>query len=113
MKLTLWQRLNATLVGLILLLMAGFLFELWVKDSFWSADKRREQLSALRDHIYMDLMRMSDATRGMLLDGRNDFDRRRLENAETDLTGSFDKFQSTFTNLTELLDSMNQHQNFV
>src|SRR3989442_6211425 len=62
----------------------------------------------------MDLMRMSDASRGMLLDGRNDFDRRKLENAETDLAASFDKFQSsTFTNRTELLDSMKQLQNFV
>src|SRR6266446_591161 len=113
MKLTLWQRLNATLIGLILLLMAGFLFELWVLGSTTSAESRREQLGGLRDHIYMDLMRMSDAIRGMLLDARNDLDRRRLENAQTDLAASFDKFQSTFTNRTELLDSMKQLQNFV
>src|SRR5438034_188756 len=113
MKLTLWQRLNATLIGLILLLMAGFLFELWVVGSNTSADTRRELLGGLRDHIYMDLMRMSDATRGILLDARNDLDRRRVESAQTDLAASFAKFQSTFTNRAELLDSMRQLQNFV
>ena len=103
----------ASLVFQVLLLMAGFLFELWVVGSNTSADTRRELLGGLRDHIYMDLMRMSDATRGMLLDAKNDLDRRRLETAQTDLAASFAKFQSTFTNRAELLDSMRQLQNFV
>src|SRR5438552_7651174 len=98
MKLTLWQRLNATLVGLILLLMAGFLLELWVKGTNWSTEKRREQLSELQDHIYMDLMKMSDSTRAVLMDTGNELERRRRESAETDLNGTFDKFQSSFEN---------------
>src|SRR5437764_10559031 len=113
MKLTLWQRLNATLIGLILLLMGGFLLELWVKGSNWSAAARREQLGGLRDHIYMDLVRMSDATRGLLLDPQNEIDRRRRESTETDLSASFDKFQTSFEDHPELIAPLRKLRKFV
>src|SRR5204863_10201960 len=105
MKLTLWQRLNATLIGLILLLMAGFLLELWVKESYWTAANRGEQLSGSKDRLYMDMMQMSDALRGVLLDPKNDFEKRRRDNAKADLAATFDKMQTLFSDRPGLMTS--------
>ncbi len=113
MKLTLWQRLNATLVGLILLLMAGFLLELWAKESNWAAATRREQLSGTKDHINLDMMRMSDAMRGALLDPKNDIEKRRRDSAEADLTACFERMQSTTADRPELLGAIRKLRDFV
>src|SRR5215471_8128355 len=113
MKLTLWQRLNATLVGLILLLMAGFLLELWAKETNWAAAHRREQLSGTKDRINMDLMRMSDAMRGMLLDPKNDIEKRRRDNAEADLAACLDRIQTVSAGQAELLGAIKKLRDFV
>src|SRR5438046_160447 len=113
MKLTLWQRLNATLIGLILLLMAGFLLELWVKESYWTAANRGEQLSGSKDRLYMDMMQLSDAMRGVLLDAKNDFEKRRRDSAKTDLGGTFDKIQGAFSDRPRLMGSLKKLRDFV
>ena len=113
MKLTLWQRLNATLIGLILLLMAGFVLELWVKEINWRAANRREMLSGLRDRLLMDTMRMSDALRGMLLEPKSENEKRWRDNAEADLAATFDKMQGAFSDRPELMDSLKKLRDFV
>src|SRR5439155_24885878 len=99
--------------GLILLLMAGFLLELWVKESNWAAANRREQLSGSKDRLYMDMMRMSDAMRGMLLDPKNDIEKRRRDNAEADLAATFDKIQTSFSDRPRLMASLKKLRDFV
>src|SRR5262245_38170680 len=113
MKLTLWQRLNAALVGVGLLLMAGFLLELWAKGKNWEAVTRREQLGGTRDRINMDMMRMSDAMRGRLLEPSNELEKRRGEAAESDLKLCFERLQRIAGDRPELMGAVKKVRDVV
>ena len=81
---TIWQRLNTALALLILLLMVGFGLYVWQEKVGWASIQRTEQLAAAKDRIYFDLIRMSDGLRGLLLDPKNDLEKKRRHEAETD-----------------------------
>ncbi|HXU77973.1 MAG TPA: methyl-accepting chemotaxis protein [Methylomirabilota bacterium] len=110
-NMTIWQRLNTALFVLILLLMAGAAMALWIEHAAARADKRSDELESKKERIHFDVIQMSDAVRGLLLDPRDEIERKRREVAESDLLNSID-FQSNFGEVRELLRAVKNIQDF-
>src|SRR5437762_1706438 len=102
-NMTILQRLNAALLLLILLLVAGVGLALWVERTGSSAIQRTDQLSDARDRINSDVIALNEAVRGMLLDPKNDPEKSRRQEAETRLKANLDEIQKDFASYPELM----------
>jgi methyl-accepting chemotaxis protein WspA len=112
-KLAIWQRLNAALLLLILLLLASVGLALWVAETRLAATQRSEQLSVARDRIRYDVVAISDTVRGLLLDPKNEAEKRQKREAEEDLAVSLNAIPSVYTNHFVLMTMVNNLRDFV
>lgn len=112
-EMTIWERLNTALVLLIVLLLSGVGMALWVEKSRSHAVQRGLELTAAKDRIYFNVVLMSDAVRGLLLDPKNELERRRRIAAERELTTRMDYIRNNFTRYPELVTTVQALRDFV
>ena len=103
---TIWQRLNAAFWLLILLLLAGVGLSLWVASARSDGVHRSDQLSAAKDRIAYDVVLISDTVRGLLLDPRNEPEKRRKHEAEADLASRLTFIQREYSQYPDLMHSV-------
>src|SRR5215203_2172881 len=109
---TIWQRLNMALAVLILLLMAGVCLALWVERTGSSAVHRSDELDLRRNLIQFDLILMSDALRGMLVDPTDEVENKRRDDAVRDLTGNLDFIRTAYAEEPELFRAVKSLRDF-
>lgn len=112
-KMTIWQRLNTAQILLIALLLAGVGLALWVEEARSGATQRSAQLVNARDRIQNDLVILSDALRGNLLDPKSEAERRRRQDARIDLLGHLDDIQREYTAHPDLTSAVKNLREFV
>jgi methyl-accepting chemotaxis protein WspA len=111
-QMTIWQRLNTALAVLILLLMVGVGLALWVEKTAATAARRSDALNDKKNLIHFDLILMSDALRGMLVDPTSEVETKRREAAVHDLTESLDVIRTTHTDRSDLVRSVRNLRDF-
>jgi methyl-accepting chemotaxis protein WspA len=111
-KTSIWQRLNATLLVLILVLLAGVGLALWVAEARVAATQRTEQLLGTRDRIRYDVLLISDTVRGLLLDPKNDAELKQKAEAEADFATALNSIPPSYTNRVQLMAAVNQLRDF-
>ena len=109
---TIWQRLNTAFWLQIVLLMAGVGLALWVASARSAAAHRSDELSAAKDRIAYDVVFISDTVRGLLLDPKNDAEKRRKGEAERDLADQLKTIQREFSEYPDLLRSVSNLSEF-
>jgi len=112
-KSTIWHRLNTTLLMLILVLLAGVALALWVAEARVAASQRSEQLSAVRDRIRYDVVLVSDTVRGLILDPKNEAERKQKRDAEDDLAATLGSIPATYSSCLPLMMMVNNLRQFV
>ena len=111
--LSIWQRLNTAFWLLIVLLMASVGLALWVASARSAAAHHSDELSAAKDRIAYDVVFISDTVRGLLLDPRNDAEKRRKHDAEMDLDAQLKFIQSEFSDYPDLMRSVSNLSEFI
>jgi methyl-accepting chemotaxis protein WspA len=112
-KRPIWQRLNTALLLLILLLLASVGLAIWVADARLRNVQRSEQLSVLKGRIRYDVVLISDAVRGLMMDPKNEAEQKQKREAEEDLKASLDSIPSAFTNQFALMTTVRNLRDFV
>ncbi len=112
-KQPLWQHLNTALLLLILLLLASVGLAIWVADARLRSAQRSEQLSVLNGRIPYDVVLISDAVRGLMLDPKNEAEQRQKREAEEDLKASLNAVPPAFTNQLALMTTVRNLRDFV
>ena len=109
---TIWQRLNTAFWLLIVLLLAGVGLALWVASARSAAACRSGELSAAKDRIAYNVVFISDTVRGLLLDPKNEAEKRRKHDAEMDLALQLKFIQSEFSEYPDLMRSVSNLSEF-
>jgi methyl-accepting chemotaxis protein WspA len=109
---TIWQRLNAAFWVLVLLLLAGIGLAWWVASARSDAVHRSDELSAAKHKIEYDAVFISDTVRGLLLDPKNDPEKRRKAEAEGDLADQLKSIQRQFSEYPDLIHSVSNLNEF-
>jgi methyl-accepting chemotaxis protein WspA len=103
---TIWQRINTAFWLLIVLLLAGVGLALWVASARSASAHRSDQLSAAKDRIAYDVVLISDTVRGLLLDPKNEPEKRRKHEAEAELASRLTFIQREYSQYPELMRSV-------
>jgi methyl-accepting chemotaxis protein WspA len=111
-KSSIWQRLNAALLLLILVLLAGVGLALWVAEARVAANRRSEQLSGAGDRIRYDILLISDTVRGLLLDPKNETEQTQKRDAEQDLAATLASIPGAYTNRIQFMSALNNLREF-
>ncbi len=109
---TIWQRLNTAFWVLIVLLLAGVGLALWAASARSAGVHRSDTLSAAKNHIAYDVVLLSDTVRGLLLDPRNEPEKKHKHEVETDLASQLKLLQTEFAEYPELMHSVNNLSDF-
>jgi methyl-accepting chemotaxis protein len=108
-----WRRLNAAPLLLILLVLLSLGLSLWVANSRLAATQRAEQLSSAQDRIRYNVVVISDTVRGLLLDPKNEAEKKQKYEAEQELDDSLNRIPAAYTNQFALMTTVNQLRSFV
>jgi methyl-accepting chemotaxis protein WspA len=112
-QMTIWQRMNITLALLIMLLVTGFGLALWVEKTGSLARHRSDELDLKRNLIHFDLILMSDALRGMLVNTTNEVEEaKRRDLAVKDLTETLDFIRTEYGDQPELFHAVKNLRDF-
>src|ERR1039458_8268046 len=103
---TIWQRINTAFWLLIVLLLAGCGRAVWVTSARSASPHRSDQLSAAKDRIAYDVVLISDTVRGLLLDPKNEPEKRRKHEAEAELASRLTFIQREYSQYPELMRSV-------
>jgi methyl-accepting chemotaxis protein WspA len=110
---TIWQRLNTALVGvLVLLLMAAGLLALRSEKTVTGAERRGEEMGNKLDRIFYDEAAMSDALRGLLLEQKSESEKKRRRDAESDLLMTLRWMEDSLTNNIQMVSSIQNLKEF-
>lgn len=112
-KTTIWKRLNITSAVLGFLLLAGVGFALWSEHSRGIFHQRSEELNRTRIRVYYDLTQMSDGIRGVLIDPKNEAEKKLIIEAQRDLASVLVDLQAEFHEYPELIRSFKALSAFV
>src|SRR5437867_1830389 len=112
-NMSIWQRLNTALFLLVLLLMIGCGLALSIEVAVTKAERRAQQLANTQDRISLDLLLMSDSIRGLLLDPKNDADRKHRPETEKALKPNFDYITDTYRYQPALLKAVENLTDYV
>src|SRR5579859_4603155 len=91
-----WRRLNASLATLILLLIIASCLAFAVDKARQNNAKFEQQLDIQAGQVRLDLVQMNDALRGLLLDPKNDQERLRSREAESDLRATLNRIETDY-----------------
>ena len=111
-RLTIRQRLNATIFLFTALLAAAVGLALWMEKARSLNTQLAEELAGARVGIYYDVMLITEATRALTLDPRSELEKRRRHEAEDDLKSRLYFLQNAFAQFPELLSSVKAAEEF-
>jgi methyl-accepting chemotaxis protein WspA len=109
---TTWQRLNIAFWLLILLLLAGVGLAFWVVNTRAAGVHNSDELAATKDRIAYDVVLLSDTVRGLLLDPKNEAEKRRKDHVERDLADQLKLIRTKSVNDADLMRSVNNLSDF-
>ncbi len=109
---TIWQRLNIAFWLLIMLLLAGVGLALWVANTRAAGVHYSDELAATKDRIAYDVVLLSDTVRGLLLDPKNEAEKRRKDHVEKDLAEQLRFIRTKFVSDADLMRSVNNLSEF-
>jgi methyl-accepting chemotaxis protein WspA len=112
-NMTIWQRLNTALLLLVLLLLAGVGLVLWMEEARFAAAQHSDALSESRNHIYYDVVLLTETARSLAVDPRNKTIEKAKHDLETDLSAQLERLQTTAGDKPELLRAINQLRDFI
>jgi methyl-accepting chemotaxis protein len=112
-QMTIWQRLNTALVLLILLLVACAGLALWVQQTYYGTFQRIDRLSSDKNRIDYDVILMSDALRGILLDPKSDPEKARRADAAAELASKIEDVRDLGFRQPELMSSVMSLRSFI
>lgn len=112
-SMTIWQRLNTALLVLVVLLMVGAGLALWMEHVSSKAEFNAVFLDGRNDRIHFDIIQLSDALRGVLLNpGEAELEAKRRDHVDSDLTVHVSDVSARFPNNKELLRALNNLRDF-
>ena len=109
---TIAQRLTAALIALQTLLLIVVALACWVDTNALEAQARamhrREQILLGVERIRYDMLSMSDAIRGLLIDPRSDTEQRRKQAADDDLVAAASEMRQLLDHTPAELEALNE-----
>jgi hypothetical protein len=90
---TIRQRLNRTLVLLLILFLFGIGPAFWIQRQGSEAEHRSDRLTSAKDRLYFEVLQISDAVRGLLAEPKSELERKHLREADQDLKSRIDEIQ--------------------
>ncbi len=109
---TIWQRLNLAFLVLVVLLLASVMMNKWVESARAAGARSSARLSEAKHITEYDVVFISETVRGLLLDPKNDAEKRRKHDAETDLDSQFKFIQAEYSEYPNLLHSVSNLSQF-
>jgi len=109
---TIRQRLNAIVLFLTVLLLAGVGLALWMEKSRSADVQMTEQLNGARAELYYNVMRITDALRALALEPKNELEKRRHHEAEAELKSKLFYLQGAYGTFPDLLSSLKEFEEF-
>jgi methyl-accepting chemotaxis protein WspA len=109
---TIRQRLNAIVLFLTVLLLAGVGLALWMEKSRSADVQMTDQLNAAKAELYYNVMRITDALRALALEPKNELEKRRHHEAEADLKSKLFYLQGVYGTFPDLLSSLKEFEEF-
>jgi methyl-accepting chemotaxis protein WspA len=109
---TIWQRLNIAFWLLVVVLLAGVCLALWVVNIRADGAHRCDELSATKNRITYDVVLISDTVRGLLLDPKNESEKRREREVEAELAAQLRFIQTEFADHADLMRTVNNLSEF-
>jgi methyl-accepting chemotaxis protein len=103
---TFWKGATPNQAVVLLLLTAGFILVWWRGGVQTTTTGRSTQLIDARDRIYADVLEINDALQGLVIDPRNELERKRGHDAENDLSAAIDSIQAAFANHEVLISAV-------
>jgi len=111
-KTTIWLRLNTAQAIIIFLLLVNAGLAFWVEKTLSATEQRRSDLTSDRNRISYDINQMSGALRWLLIEPKNEDEKKQRNEAENDLKDIIDQLQSTFANQPVLANSLKNLREF-
>jgi methyl-accepting chemotaxis protein WspA len=111
-KMTILQRRNTALLLLILFALGGVYLGLKIADERIEASHHSDLLSSARDRIAYEVVLISDTVRGLLLDPKNEAEKKHKQDAEHELAGTLNSLTDLCTNTPALLTAVNNLRDF-
>ena len=109
-NLTISRRLNLSFALILLLSILGVVVSWWVEREgsqiHVEAVQKRERLLLTAERLRYDILQISDAMRGILLDPKSDVDRRRKDAANEDLSTALRESESLVAAQPEVLKAL-------
>src|SRR5256885_73907 len=90
---SIWQRLTTALAVLVVLLIIGCGLALWIEKASTTANLESRDLAEKYERISFDLVLMSDAVRGSLLEIKGESEKKRRD-AEDDLMSNLNAIKT-------------------
>ena len=112
-KMTIWQRLNTGMAFLVALLLVGVSLSWWIERTRSDAERRSRLLEGNNTHLHHDIVQMSDALRGLLLNPKSETDRKSHREAELDIPSTLDALESASADGPEIINVLNNFHEFV
>ncbi len=112
-KMTILQRRNTALLLLILLALLGVIMAQVIADKGRETTDYNATLSGARYRIDSEVVKISDTVRGLLLDPKNESERRYKREAEDRLSTDLNLLTQASTNHHELLLAVNNLRDFI
>jgi methyl-accepting chemotaxis protein WspA len=109
---TIRQRLNAIVLFLTVLLLAGVGLTLWMEESRSADAQMTEQLNGARAELSYNVMRITDALRALALEPKSELEKRRHHEAETELKSKLFSLQGAYGTFPDLLSSLKEFEEF-
>ena len=109
---TIRHRLNAVVLLLTVLLLAGVGLALWMEKASSANTQLTDQLAANREGSYYDIMLMTEAIRVLTLDPKNELEKRRRHEAEAELKSRLYFLQSKFGDFPDIVSSIKAVEEF-
>jgi methyl-accepting chemotaxis protein WspA len=111
-SITIWQRLHTAFWLLIVLVLAGIGLALWAANASSTADRRSQQLAGARGNIAYRVVLISDTVRGLLLDPKNEMEKKLVRETEKQLASELESIQTQFADYPALMRSVTNLSDF-
>src|SRR4051812_7626752 len=102
-KMIIWRRLNTSLAILIFLLVIGACLAWYVEYNRYNSLRRSDLLTSDAGKVRLQLAQMSDSFKSLLLDPKNEVERKRGTDAENELGVVLEDIQRNFKDYSGLI----------
>jgi methyl-accepting chemotaxis protein WspA len=112
-KMIIWRRLNTSLAILIFLLVIGAALAWYVEYNRYNSLRRSDILTTDTGKVRLQLTQMSDSFKSLLLDPKNEVERKRSSDAENELGVVLEDIQRNFKDYSGLILATRNIRDFV